>query len=123
MDPCSKVDYSRLIREASMAMEKLPEMNPTSGRVPGQGLLASTIWKRRRGKNREEITKKGSTPRVFGTRGKYRLNGSRGVDQGVQVPPRCSSTLGRATRAPGPLVGPFRSSFGDPERFLRADFL
>src|SRR4051812_40200565 len=31
MDPWSKVDYSRHIREASMVMEKLPEVNPPSG--------------------------------------------------------------------------------------------
>ena len=41
MDPWSKVDYSRVIREASMAMEKLPEVDPPSGRVPGQGLLTA----------------------------------------------------------------------------------
>src|SRR3954471_11381624 len=34
MDPWSKVDYSQLIREASMATENLPEVNPPSGRVP-----------------------------------------------------------------------------------------
>ena len=33
MDPWSKVDYSWHIREASMAMEKLPEVNPPSGMV------------------------------------------------------------------------------------------
>src|SRR4051812_9445389 len=71
MDPWSKVDYSRLIREASMAMEKLLEVNPPSGRVPGQGLLAAPILKRRR-RNREGIMKKASSPRVFGERTKYR---------------------------------------------------
>ena len=82
MDLWSKVEYSRLIREASMAMEKLPEMNPPSGKVPGQGLLAATIFKRRR-RNREGVGKKGSALRVFGARGKYRPKGSQGVDQGV----------------------------------------
>ena len=35
MDPWYKVDYSRLIREASMAMEKLPEVDPPFGKVTG----------------------------------------------------------------------------------------
>src|SRR3954471_8877212 len=33
MDPWSKVDYSRFIREASMVVEKLPEVIPPSGSV------------------------------------------------------------------------------------------
>src|SRR4051812_50002526 len=86
MDPWSKVDYSRLIRKASMAMEKLQEVNPPSDRVPGQGLLRAPILKRRR-RNREEIAKKGSTLRIFGARCKYRPKGGQGVDQGVQPPP------------------------------------
>src|SRR3954466_10400095 len=106
MDPRSKVDYSWLIREASMAMEKLSEVDPPSGRVPGQGLLAAPILKRRRRRNREEIAKKGSAPRVFGGRGKYGPRGGRGgVDQEARAPPR-RAPLGRATRAPGPLVAP-----------------
>ena len=123
MDTWSKVDYSRLIREASMAMEKLPEVNPPSGRVPGQGLLAAMILKRRWRQNREEITKKGSAPRVFGARTKYRPKGGQGVDPGVQAAPRRGHPLGRATRAPGPLVVPLGSHFGDPGRFCCADFL
>src|SRR4051812_13700697 len=103
MDPWSKVDYSWLIREVSMAMEKLPEMNTPSGRAPRQGLLAAPILKRRRRQNREEIAKKGSASRFFGMRGKYRPKGGQGVDQGVQAPPRRGPTLGRAIRAPGPL--------------------
>ncbi|KAE8820784.1 hypothetical protein D1007_01093 [Hordeum vulgare] len=39
MDSWSKEDYSRHIWEASMAVEKLPEVNPPSGRVTGRGLL------------------------------------------------------------------------------------
>src|SRR4051812_44558210 len=46
MDPWSKVDYSRLVRKASMVVEKLAEVNPPSDRVPGQGLLAARSWKR-----------------------------------------------------------------------------
>src|SRR4051812_5347604 len=102
MDPCSKVDYSWHIREASMAMEKLPEVDPPSGRVLGQGLLAAPILKRRRRRNREGFWQKGSAPRVFGAGGKYRQGGH----QGVQVPPGRDLGWGRATRAPAPLVGP-----------------
>ena len=58
MDPWSKVDYSRHIREASMEMEGLPEVIPPSGRVPGQRLLAAPILKWRRRWYREEIGKK-----------------------------------------------------------------
>src|SRR3954471_7124573 len=58
MDPWSKVDYSRLIREVSMVLEKLPEVNPPSGRVPGQGLLAAPILETRWRRNKEEIAKK-----------------------------------------------------------------
>src|SRR3954466_642356 len=76
MDPWSKVDYSRVIREASMAMEKLPEVDPPSGRVSGQGFLTAPILKRQWRRNREGIGKKGSAPRVFGARGKYRRRGA-----------------------------------------------
>src|SRR4051812_46962023 len=106
MDPWSKVDYSRLIREASMAMEKLPEMNPPSGRVPGQGPLAVSILKLRRWRNRGEITEKDSLLEGFGSRCKYRPKGGQGVDQGVQAGPRRGLGWGRATWVPRPLVGP-----------------
>src|SRR3954467_7431582 len=116
MDPWSKVDYSRLIREASMAMEKLPEVNPPSGRVPGQGLLAAPILKRRRRQNREEIAKKGSAPRVFGARGKYRPKGARGVDQGVQAP------HGAPWGAPPGRLGPWWSPSGRTLVILEGSF-
>src|SRR3954468_2661905 len=111
MDPWSKVDYSRLIREASTTMEKLPEVDPPFGRVPGQGLLAAPILKRRRRRNREGIAKKGSAPRVFGASSKYMPKGGKGVDPGVQAAPRRDHPLGRATRAPWPLVVPLGSHF------------
>src|SRR4051812_38857226 len=60
MDPWSKVDYSRHIREASMEMEGLPEVVPPSGRVPGQRLLAAPVLKRWRRRYREEFGKKTS---------------------------------------------------------------
>ena len=43
MDPWSKVDYSRHIREASMGVDGLPEVVLPSGRVPRQRLLAAPV--------------------------------------------------------------------------------
>src|SRR4051812_48288687 len=86
MDPWFKVDYSRHIREASMEMEGLPEVNPPSGRVSGQRLLAAPILKRRR-RNREEIGKGGSLPRVSSSGAKYRRKGAaRGGTRGPGAP-------------------------------------
>src|SRR3954469_4282713 len=53
-DPWSKGDYSRHIREASMAMDGLPKGVPPSGRVPGQLLQAAPILKWRWRRYREE---------------------------------------------------------------------
>src|SRR4051812_9295494 len=122
MDPWSKVDYSRVIREVSMAMEKLPEVDPPSGRVPRQRLLAALILKRRRRRNEEGIGKKGSAPRVIGARGKYRQKGVARGHQGIQAPPGCGLGWDRATRAPGPLVVALWPHFGSFERFFCADF-
>src|SRR3954470_11283701 len=91
MDPWSKVDYSRIIREASMMEERPPEVNPPSGRVPGRGLLALPILEARRRRNRGEIAKKGS---VLGRILSRRINRRRGAARG-------------ATRGPGdPLERP-----------------
>ena len=105
-----------------MEMEKLPEVDPPSGRVPGQGLLIAPILKRRR-RNREGIGKKGSAPRVFGARGKYRQRGAARGHQGVQAPPGHGPTQGRTTRAPGPLVAPLGSPLDYSGSFRSADFL
>src|ERR1043165_5073609 len=78
-DPCSRGDYSGHIREASMAMDGLPEGVSPSGRVPEQLLQEAPILKRRQRRNREGFAKKGSRLRVSTTRGKYRRRGpSRG---------------------------------------------
>src|SRR3954451_19591172 len=76
MDPWSKVDYSRFIQEASMVVEKLPEVIPPSGRVPGKGLLVLPILEARRRRNRGEIAKKGSRHEGFTSRGIYRRRGA-----------------------------------------------
>ena len=43
MDSWSKGDYSQVIREASMVVEKLPVVILPSGRVPGRVLLVLPI--------------------------------------------------------------------------------
>src|SRR4051812_12110280 len=102
MHPWSKVDYSRVIREPSMAMEKLPEVDPPSDRVSGQGLLTAPIFKRRR-QNREGIGKKGSTPRVFGARAIYRRWGA------ARGPPESPGALWARPR-----VGPIQEAAWPP---------
>src|SRR3954465_15350901 len=80
MDPWSKGDYSWHIREASMAMEGLPEVVPPSGRVLGQLLLAAPIMKRRRRRYREESGNSRLILGVSSARSKYRPKGApRGV--------------------------------------------
>src|SRR3954463_102568 len=78
MDPWSKVDYSRIIREASMVEEKLPEVDPPSGRVPRRGLLALPILEARRWRNRGEIAKRGFVLRGFVSRRIYGRGGAAG---------------------------------------------
>src|SRR3954471_22152599 len=74
-DPWSKGDYSRHIREASMAMDGLSEGVSPSGRVPEQLLQAAPILKLRRRRNREGFVKKGYVLGVSTPRGKYRRSG------------------------------------------------
>ena len=76
MDPWSKVDYSRHIREAFMEMEGLPEVIPPSGRVPGQRLLAAPILKRWRRRYREENGNSRSILGVSSEGTKYRPKGA-----------------------------------------------
>src|SRR3954464_6169249 len=76
MDPWSKGDYSRHIREASMAMEGLLEVVPPSDRVSGQLLLAAPILKRRRRRYREEMGKGTSILGLSSARAIYRRRGA-----------------------------------------------
>ena len=62
-----------------MQMEGLPEVNPPSGRVPGQGLLTAPILKQRRRRNREGLWKKGSASRVLGAGGNIGEGGIQGA--------------------------------------------
>src|SRR3954469_17610958 len=87
MDPWSKGDYSRIIREASMVVEKLPVVILPSGRVLGRVLLALPILEARRRRNRDEIAKKGSVLEGFGMRVKYRPKGASAETWGAQAPP------------------------------------
>src|SRR4051812_1006341 len=97
MDPWSKVDYSRHIREASMEIEGLP---------------AAPVLKRRRRRNREDIGKRGSSFRVSSTRSKFRRKGAAmGATRGPGTPGR-DHPPGPATRAPGDLVGPLCPPLG-----------
>src|SRR3954466_10248397 len=75
MDPWSKGDYSRHIREASMAMDGLSEGVSPSGRVPGQLLLAAPILERR-WRHREENGNRRSILGVSSAGAKYRPKGA-----------------------------------------------
>ena len=106
MDPWSKGDYSQLIREASMVVERLPVVILPSGRVPGRVLLVLPILEARRRRNRDEIAKKGSVLEGFGTRCKYMPKG--GVRGGLGGPGALAARPGggRALWPPGALVAP-----------------
>src|ERR1043165_5074247 len=84
MDPWSKGDYSRHIREASMAMDGLPAGVPPLGRVPWQLLQAALILKRRRRRYRGEFAEKRSILGVSTPRAQYRRRGCRGDPPGSQ---------------------------------------
>src|SRR4051812_3936712 len=111
MDPWSKGDYSRIIREASMVVEKVPVAMLPSGRVPGRVLLALPILEARRRRNRDAIVEKGSHPEGFEMCFKYTPKGGVGRLLGGPGAPPCGQG-GRATRAPRPLVAPLRLYFG-----------
>src|SRR3954469_22476395 len=96
MDPWSKGDYSRHIREAAMAMESLPEVVPPSGRVPGQLLQAAPILKRWRRRYREENGNNRSILGVSSAGTKYRPRGAPRGPQGSQVGARRALGWGRA---------------------------
>src|SRR3954466_8292446 len=122
MDPWSKGDYSRHIREASMAMDGLPEGVPPSGRVPGQLLQAAPILKRRRGRYTGEFAKVRSILGVSTLRAKYRRRGHRGDPQGSQEGAWRGLGWGRA-RDPSRVlvVAPLRC-LGDSGSFRVIDF-
>src|ERR1041385_3329976 len=114
MDPWSKENYSRDIREASMVERRLQEVGPPSGRVPGRGLLVLPISEARRRRNRGEIAKRVLFSR-FSRDGEYIGKGGQPeVDQGPQAPPGAA----RGGAAPGGHLGHPRLPSG-PTRALR----
>ena len=115
MDSWSKGDYSQLIREASIVVERLPVVILPSGRVPGRVLLALPILEARRRRNRDEIAKNGFRLEGFGTCVKYRPRGGVRVDLGGPGAPRRGQGGGRAGRPRGAPVGPLRPYFGRME--------
>src|SRR3954462_556562 len=121
MDPWSKGDYSRIIREASMVVEKVPVVILPSGRVPGRVLLAHPILEARRRRNRDEIANNGSRPEGFETCFKYRPKG--GVGRflgGLGAPRRGQGGGARHQGASGP-GGPPPALLRGPGRFRNAD--
>src|SRR4051812_30994115 len=98
MDPWSKVEYSRIIGEASLLVENLPEVNPPSGRVLGRGLLVLPILEARR-RNKGEIAKKGSVFGGFMARQIYRRTGA-----ATGPPGSAGSPLARPRVGPLPLA-------------------
>src|SRR4051812_38239366 len=121
-DPWSKGDYSRHIREASMAMDGLPEGVPPSGRVPEQLLQAAPILKQRR-RYRGEFAEKRSILGVSTLRDKYRRRGAPGEPPISQEGPWRGPGWGRATCPHGWLGVALLFSFGVSGRFRCADFL
>src|ERR1041384_6622281 len=95
-DPWSKGDYSWHIREASMAMDGLPEGVSPSGRVLEQLLQAAPILKTPARRNREELAKCRSVLGVSPPRGKYRRGGRGGAPPGSQEASWCGLGWGRA---------------------------
>src|SRR3954471_19765930 len=116
MDPWSKGYYSRIIREASMVVEKVPVAILPSGRVPGRVLLALPILEARRRRNRDAIVEKGSRPEGFETCFKYTPKGGVGRLLGAQAPPRRGQGGGRHQGASAP-GGPPPAVLRGPGRF------
>src|SRR6187399_187450 len=124
MDTWTKRDYSQLIREASMVVEKLPVVVLPSGRVQGRVLLVLPILEARRRRNRDEIAKKGSRLEGFGMRVKYMPKGGiSGCLGGPGAPPLARPGGGpRHQRAWNP-GGPPPALLWLPGSFWNADFL
>src|ERR1041385_6609415 len=123
MDPWSKGNYSRYIREASMAMEGLPEGVASPDKVPEQPLQAAPILKRRRRRNRGEIAKEESVLGVS-TRGVNIGEGwHRGDPRGSEEGPWRGPGWGCATCPPGSLVVAPLPSLGNSGSFCCAEFI
>ena len=123
MDPWSKGDYSQLIREASMVVERLPVVILPSGRVPGRVLLVLPILEARRRRNRDEIAKKGSVLEGFGTRVKYMPKGGISGDLGGPGAPPARPGGGPRHQGAWSPGGPPPALLRPCGSFRNADFL
>ena len=88
MDSWSKGDYSQLIREASMVVEKLPVVILPSGRVPGRVLLVLPILEAAAAAEQRWDREKSSSSEGFEGRSKYMPKGGiGGASGGPGAPP------------------------------------
>src|SRR6187399_1140449 len=111
MDSWSKGDYSRVIREASMVVEKLPVVILPSGRVPGRVLLVLPILEAAAAAEQRWDREKSSCSEGFGGRFKYIPKGGIGeASGGPRSPPAWPRGGGRRQGAWSP--GAPRLSFG-----------
>src|SRR6187399_957717 len=123
MDTWTKRDYSQLIREASMVVEKLPVVVLPSGRVPGRVLLVLPVLEARRRRNRDEIAKKGSVLKGFGTRCKYMPKGGISGDLGGPGAPPARPGGGPRPQGAWSPGGPPPALLWPHGSFRNADFL
>ena len=122
MDSWSKGDYSQLIREASMVVEKLPVVILPSGRVPGRVLLVLPILEAAAAAEQRWDREKSFCFEGFGRRFKYMPKGGIGGASGGPGAPPGAAHGGRAARAPGALVAP-PAVLRAHGSFWNADFL
>src|SRR6187401_755373 len=88
MDSWSKGDYSRVIREASMVVEKLPVVILPSGRMPGRVLLVLPILEAAAAAEQRWDREKSSSSEGFGGPFKYMpKKGIGGASGGPGAPP------------------------------------
>src|SRR6187399_3467600 len=122
MDSWSKGDYSRVIREASMVVEKLPVVILPSGRVPGRVLLVLPILEAAAAAEQRWDREKSSCFEGFGRRFRYMPKGGIGGASGGPGAPR----RGPGGAPPGrlePWCPPPPASLGAHGNFWNVDFL
>src|SRR6187399_1549224 len=94
MDSWSKGDYSRVIREASMVVEKLPVVILPSGRVPGRVLMVLPILEATAAAEQRWDREKSSCSEGFGGPSKYMPKGGTGRASGGPGAPRRGAAPG-----------------------------
>src|SRR6187399_2874502 len=103
MDSWSKGDYSRVIREVSMVVEKLPVVIPPPAGCREEFSWCSRSWKRRRWRNRDGIAKRVPVLRVSEDALNIWQRGASGKLRGAQAPPPPGGAQGGGGRPPGRL--------------------